>query len=160
MAKTAPQKDDRKVIATNRKARFNYSIEDTFEAGLQLTGGEVKSLRNGNANLADAYAYPRKEELFLMNCRIGPYDPAAQLAHEPTRPRKLLLHQREIDRLLGQVHERGFSLIPLQLYFKAGFAKIELALCRGKNHEDRRDDIKERETRREVDRALKGSRRR
>jgi len=103
---------------------------------------------------------PIKEELFLMNCHIGTYDPAAQLSHAPTRSRKLLLHRRELDRLLGKVQERGYSLIPLQMYFKDGFAKIELGLCRGKTHEDRREDIKDRETRREMDRAVKGSRRR
>ncbi len=155
-----PKDPDRKVIATNKKARFNYSVEDTLEAGLALTGSEVKSLRAGNANLVDAYALPIKEELFLMNCHIGTYDPAAQLSHAPTRSRKLLLHRRELDRLLGKVQERGYSLIPLQMYFKDGFAKIELGLCRGKTHEDRREDIKDRETRREMDRAVKGSRRR
>jgi SsrA-binding protein len=155
-----PKDTNHKVIATNKKARFNYSVEDTLEAGLALTGSEVKSLRAGNANLVDAYAMPIKEELFLMNCHIGTYDPAAQLSHAPTRSRKLLLHRRELDRLLGKVQERGYSLIPLQMYFKDGFAKIELGLCRGKTHEDRREDIKDRETRREMDRAVKGSRRR
>ncbi|HUB05555.1 MAG TPA: SsrA-binding protein SmpB [Myxococcales bacterium] len=150
---------DRKVIASNKKARFNYAVEETLEAGLQLQGSEVKSLRAGNANLADAYAIPKREELFLVNCRIGPYEAAAQLGHEPTRARKLLLHKKEIERLVGKVSERGYSLVPLSLYFKNGFAKVELGLCRGKTHEDRREDIKERETRREIDRAVKGSRR-
>ena len=154
-----PKDPNHKVIATNKKARFNYSVEETLEAGLALMGSEVKSLRAGNANLVDAYAMPIKEELFLMNCHIGTYDPAALLSHAPTRSRKLLLHRRELERLLGKVQERGYSLIPLQMYFKDGFAKIELALCRGKTHEDRREDIKDRETRREMDRAIKGSRR-
>jgi SsrA-binding protein len=134
-------------------------VEATLEAGLQLTGSEVKSLRAGNANLADAYALPKRQELFLVNCHIAPYDPAAAFAHEPTRSRKLLLHRHEIDRLMTDMKERGYSVIPLQIYFKEGFAKVELGLCRSKTHEDRRDDIKERETRREVDRALKSRRR-
>jgi SsrA-binding protein len=154
-----PSNPGQKLIASNKKARFNYSVEETLEAGLALTGSEVKSLRAGNANLVDAYALPIKEELFLLNCHIGAYDPAAQLSHAPTRSRKLLLHRRELDRLLGKVAERGYSLIPLQMYFKDGFAKVELGLCRGKTHEDRREDIKDRETRREMDRAIKGSRR-
>ncbi len=154
-----PPPPGQKLIASNKKARFNYSVEETLEAGLALTGSEVKSLRAGNANLVDAYAMPIKEELFLLNCHIGTYDPAAALSHAPTRQRKLLLHRRELDRLLGKVAERGYSLIPLQMYFKDGFAKVELGLCRGKTHEDRREDIKDRETRREMDRAIKGSRR-
>ncbi|MHB8418155.1 MAG: SsrA-binding protein SmpB [Myxococcales bacterium] len=153
------KKDDRKLIASNKKARFNYFVEETVEAGLQLQGSEVKSLRAGNANLADAYALPKRDELFLVNCRIGPYEAAAALGHEPTRARKLLLHRKELERLAGKVAERGYSLVPLSLYFKSGFAKVELGLCRGKTHEDRREDIKERETRREIDRAVKGSRR-
>jgi SsrA-binding protein len=119
----------------------------------------VKSLRAGNANLADAYGMPKRQELFLVSCHIGPYDPAANFAHAPTRARKLLLHRREIDRLMVHMKERGYSLIPLQIYFKEGFAKVELGLCSPKTHEDRRDDIKERETRREVDRAMKSRRR-
>ncbi|MHB1843775.1 MAG: SsrA-binding protein SmpB [Deltaproteobacteria bacterium] len=147
--------EGRKVVASNRRARFHFTVEDTLEAGLALTGSEVKSLRAGNANLADAYAMPKRDELMLVNCRIGPYDPASVLGHAPTRPRKLLLHRHEIDKWLGKVQERGYTLVPLELYFKNGYAKVELGLCRGKTHEDRRDDIKERETRREVDRAMK-----
>ncbi len=149
------QAPGRKIVASNRRARFHYTVEDTLEAGLALTGSEVKSLRAGNANLADSYAMPKREELFLVNCRIGPYDPASQLGHEPTRARKLLLHRHELEKLLGKVQERGYTLVPLELYFKNGFAKVELGLCRGKTHEDRREDLKERETRREVDRAMK-----
>ena len=150
--------EGRKVVATNRSAHFRFAIEERVEAGLMLSGSEVKSLRAGNANLADAYAIPKGGELFLVNCRIGPYDPAAALGHEPTRPRKLLLHRAELSRLLSKVTERGFSLVPLQIYFKGGYAKTEIALCRGKTHEDRREDIKARETRREIDRAMKGGR--
>jgi SsrA-binding protein len=155
MAKAIAKGDGHKVVATNRRALFNYAVEERFEAGLVLQGSEVKALRDGTVNLGDSYAWPRRQELFLVNCRIGPYAAAAQLAPEPTRPRKLLLHRREIEELLGKVAEKGYSLIPLEIYFKNGLAKVQLALCRGKTHEDRRDDIKARESKREVDRAMK-----
>jgi SsrA-binding protein len=158
MARATAAKEGHKLVAKNRRALFNYSVEERFEAGLMLEGSEVKALREGTVNLADSYAWPRRRELFLVNCRIGPYAAAAQLAPEPTRPRKLLLHRREIDELLGKVAEKGYSVIPLEIYFKNGLAKVELALCRGKTHEDRREDIKARETRREVDRAMKSGR--
>lgn len=145
-----------KVIAENRRARFDYSVEDKLEAGLQLLGSEVKALREGTANLADSYALPNKDgELYLLNARIGAYNPASFFGHEPTRARKLLLHRAEIDRWSQKVRERGYSIIPLVLYFKNGLAKVELGLCRGKTHEDRRQDIKERETKREMDRAVR-----
>lgn len=150
--------NDRKTVSRNKRAHFNYVIEETLEAGLSLFGAEVKAMRAGNANLSDAYALPRRNELFLHNCRIGPYAAAAALAPTPLRERKLLLHRRQIDDLLAKVQERGYSLIPLELYFKDGFAKIEIALCRGKTHEDRREDIKSRESMREVDRAMKSRR--
>ena len=144
-------------MSRNKKAYFNYSVEEKLEAGLSLIGTEVKALRAGNANLSDAYALPKRNELFLVNCRIGAYA-AAQLAHEPTRQRKLLMHRHELDQWLSKVVERGYSVIPLELYFKDGLAKVELGLCRGKTHEDRRDDIKTRETKREMDRAIKSRR--
>jgi SsrA-binding protein len=150
-----PKSDGRKTVSRNKKAFFNYVIEEKFEAGLALLGPEVKAMREGNANLSDAYAFPKREELFLVHCRIGPYAAAALQAPDPLRERKLLLHRRQIDELLSKVQERGYSVIPLELYFKDGFAKVELALCRGKTHEDRREDIKSRETKREVDRAMK-----
>ena len=144
-----------KVIAENRRARFDYAIDDKLEAGLQLLGSEVKSLREGTANLGDAYALPKDGELYLFNAHIGTYNPAKFFSHEPTRGRKLLLHRAEIDRWSAKVRERGYSIIPLVLYFKNGRAKVELGLCRGKTHDDRRHDIKERETKREMDRAVR-----
>ncbi|MFN0063490.1 MAG: SsrA-binding protein SmpB [Myxococcaceae bacterium] len=145
--------DGRKVLATHRRARFDYHVDETLEAGLVLTGSEVKGLREGSVNIADAYALPKGNELFLLNLRIAPYKAAATFGHEPTRGRKLLLHRKEIDRWNGKVRERGYTIIPLTLYFKAGRAKVELGLCRGKTHEDRRHSIRERETQREMDRA-------
>ncbi len=144
-----------KIVARNKRARFDYAIDETFEAGLVLVGSEVKALREGNANLSDAYAIPKGNELFLVNCRIGEYKPASRFQHEPKRTRKLLLHRREIDKLIGRINERGFTIVPLSLLFRTGHAKVEIALARGKTHADRREDIKERETRREVARAMR-----
>lgn len=149
-----------KAVATNRRARFDYQIEDAWEAGLALTGSEVKSLREGNVNLSDAYAQPKGDELFLVNCRIGEYRQAAHFGHAPLRDRKLLLKRAELDRIKGKVEQRGYTLVPLRIYFKEGWAKVELGLGKGRAHEDRRDAIAERETRREMDRALARSRRR
>ncbi|HSM92872.1 MAG TPA: SsrA-binding protein SmpB [Anaeromyxobacteraceae bacterium] len=149
-----------KVVATHRRARFEYEIEDRLEAGLALTGSEVKSLREANVNLADAYAQLKGDELWLVNCRIGEYKQAAHFGHAPLRERKLLLNRREIEKLRGKVEQRGYTLIPLQLYFKDGWAKVELGLGRGRTHEDRRDAIAERESKREMDRAIAKSRRR
>jgi SsrA-binding protein len=149
-----------KVVATHRRARFDFEIEDRVEAGLVLTGSEVKSLREANVNLADAYAQVRGDELFLVNCRIGEYKQAAHFGHAPTRERKLLLRRAEIERLRGKVEQRGYTLVPLQLYFKGGWAKVELGLGRGRTHEDRRDAIAERESKREMDKAIARNRRR
>jgi SsrA-binding protein len=149
-----------KVVATHRRARFDFDIEDRVEAGLVLTGSEVKSLRDANVNLADAYAQVRGDELFLVNCRIGELKQAAHFGHTPLRERKLLLNRSEIEKLRGKVEQRGYTLIPLQLYFKEGWAKVELGLGRGRTHEDRRDAIAERESKREMDRALARGRRR
>jgi SsrA-binding protein len=149
-----------KVVATHRRARFEYEIEDRIEAGLVLTGSEVKSLRDANVNLADAYAQLRGDELFLVNCRIGEYAQAAHFGHAPLRERKLLLNRAEIEKLRGKIEQRGYTLIPLQLYFKEGWAKVELGLGRGRTHEDRRDAIAERESKREMDRAMAKSRKR
>jgi SsrA-binding protein len=143
-----------KVVAEHRRARFDYHVEDTLEAGLQLMGSEVKSLREGTANLSDAYALPKRSELFLHNAHIGAYGPAKAFGHDPLRSRKLLLHREEIDRWAAKVKERGYSIVPLMLYFKRGKAKVQLGLCRGKTHGDRRESIKERETKREMDRAM------
>ncbi|HZH03749.1 MAG TPA: SsrA-binding protein SmpB [Myxococcaceae bacterium] len=144
-----------RLISENRRARFNYVVEEKLEAGLELLGSEVKSLRAGTANLSDAYAIPNGSQLFLLNAHIGAYKAASVFGHEPIRSRKLLLHRGEIDRWISKVRERGYSIIPLSLYFKKGRVKVELGLCRGKTHEDRRHSIKERETRREMDRALR-----
>ena len=144
-----------KLVTENRRARHDYTIDEKLEAGLQLLGSEVKALREGTANLADAYALPKGGELFLHSAHIGVYNPAILFTHEPTRSRKLLLHRAELDRWAAKVRERGYSIIPLVLYFRDGKAKVELGLCRGKTHEDRRQDIKERDTKREMDRAVR-----
>lgn len=144
-----------KLIAENRRARFDYQLGDRLEAGLVLQGTEVKSLRDGNANLSDSYAQPDGDELFVHNMRIGEYKPAAEYGHDPLRVRKLLLHRAELDRLIQRVRERGYTLVPTRLYFKDGRAKLEIALATGKTHGDRREAIKERDTRREIDRALR-----
>ena len=143
------------VVTRNRRARFDYAVEETFEAGLELVGSEVKSLREGNANLSDSYALPERGQLFLHHLNIGPYKAASLLGHVPLRPRRLLLHRRELEKLAVKVQERGYALVPMQVYFKNGWAKVEIGLARGKTHEDRREDIKERETRRELDRAMR-----
>ncbi len=147
------------MVATNRRARFDFDVEDTCEAGLALTGSEVKSLRASNVSLSDAYAQPRGGEIFLINCRIGEYGPAAVFGHAPLRERKLLMKREEIDRIRGKIEQRGYTLVPLALYFKHGWAKVELGLARGRKHEDRRQAIAERETRREMDRAMSRRRR-
>jgi SsrA-binding protein len=142
-------------IAVNRRARFEFHIEETFEAGLVLLGSEVKALRDGKANLKDSYGRIERDEVWLWNAHISPYGPASQFGHEPLRTRKLLLRRDEISRLTGKVKERGLTLVPLRLYFKNGRAKVELGLARGKKHHDKRDAIREREVRREMDRAMK-----
>ncbi len=146
----------RKPIASNRRALYDYEILDTFEAGISLLGPEVKSLRAGGANLADAYATVRRGEVFLVNAHISPYTQAGRENPDPRRERKLLLHKREIGRLRGQVAERGRTLVPLSLYFKEGRVKVELALARGKRRYDRRETIRRREQEREVQRELRG----
>ena len=142
-------------ITVNRRARHDYLIEESFEAGLVLTGSEVKSLRAGKAQLKDSYGQIKRGELWLFNAHISEYSPSAQFGHEPTRTRKLLLHRREIERLVGKVKEKGLTLVPLRLYFKRGHAKVEIGLGRGKKLYDKREAIKERETRREMDRAVR-----
>ena len=140
---------------TNRKARHEYHIEDKYEAGIALTGTEIKSIRAGKANLQDSYARVENGELMLYNMHISPYEQGNRFNHEPKRPRKMLMHKREIMRLLGQTREKGLSLIPLQLYFKGGWVKVELALARGKKKYDKREDIAARDARREMNRAMK-----
>ena len=144
-----------KVVATNRRARHNYDIVDVFEAGIVLRGSEVKILRAGQVQLKDAYATIRNGELWLENAHIAPYSFASGGGHDPERPRKLLLHRREIDRLIGKVNEQGLTLIPLQVYFTSGKAKIELALAKGRRTYDKRRKLAEREQKREMDRATR-----
>jgi SsrA-binding protein len=153
----APDKT-RKLVATNRRARFEYEILDTYEAGLVLRGPEVKSLRAGKVSLTDAYAVVRRGEAYLVNAHINPYDQAGRENADPRRERKLLMHRAEIARLSGDVSERGFTLVPLTLYFKEGKAKVELALARGKKLHDKRETIRRREEEREVQRTMRGRR--
>src|SRR5215203_406123 len=147
-----------KPIAENRKARFDYQLLERFEAGLVLTGSEVKSLREGRVSLAQAYADVREGEAWLVGVHIDPYHQAGTRNHEPERDRKLLLHRRELDSLYGKVREKGLTLVPVRLYFKDGRAKVELALARGKEQRDKRRDIAKRESDRQIERALKARR--
>ncbi len=149
------QDDNIKIICKNKKAHFNFEIDYSFEAGIALMGSEVKSLRAGRANLSDSYAKFHQGELFLVDAHISPYDFANRENHDPLRERKLLVHKREIKKLLGKVSERGFSLIPLKLYFKNGKVKVELALAKGKKSFDKREAIKKKEQRRELERLVK-----
>jgi SsrA-binding protein len=151
---------DVKVVARNKRAGFDFQIEERLEAGLVLAGSEVKSLRAGNANLADAYARPTGGELFLVNCRIGEYEKAAHFGHAPLRDRKLLVARAEIDKLTSKVERSGYTLVPTQIYFRGGWAKVELALAKGRTHEDRRGAIAERESKREMERAMGRGRKR
>lgn len=155
--KAHTEKDGIRLVADNRRAKFDYRVEEELEAGLQLRGSEVKGLRDGTVNLSDAYALPNKAgELFLHNAHIPAMKAASGIfAHEPLRTRKLLLHREQLDKWAAKVRERGYAIIPLRVYFKGGRAKVLLGLCLGKVHEDRRQDIKERETKREMDRALR-----
>jgi SsrA-binding protein len=152
MAK-AKKKVDAGDIATNREARFRYELTDRVEAGMVLQGSEVKSMREGGVMMKDAYASIEDGEVWLRNLHIAPYKFAGDQNHEPERPRKLLLNRREIDRIVGKLAERGFSLIPTRIYFANGRAKVELALGRGKDVGDKRQSIKDREMKREMDRA-------
>ncbi len=148
-----------RTVTVNRKARHDYDILETYEAGIVLTGPEVKAIRQGKVSLAEAYARVNKGELWLYNMHIAPYDPVLQRNYDPRQPRKLLMHRREIDRLMGLTQQRGLTLIPLRLYFnERGYAKVELGLAKGKRKVDRRREIMEREMQREVDRALRGRR--
>lgn len=146
-----------KTVIVNRKARHEYHIIESFETGIELTGTEVKSLRAGKSNLQDSYARIENSELLLYNMHISPYDQGNRYNHEPKRIRRLLMHKQEIIRLLSKVREKGYSLIPLKVYFKNGWAKVELALSRGKKLYDRREDLAERDAKREMDRAKKES---
>jgi SsrA-binding protein len=144
-----------KLIADNRRARYEYELLDRFEAGIALLGTEVKSLRAGKASLQHAYAQVRDGEVWLVGANIAEYPQASRQNHEPERDRRLLLHRREIDRLIGKVTERGLTLVPTRMYFKDGRVKVELAVARGKDVRDKRRDIAERDAKRELERALK-----
>ncbi len=144
-----------KVVSTNRKARHDYHIEDSFEAGIVLTGTEVKSIRNSKVNLKDSYAKVEGTELFLYNMHVSPYDPGNRFNHDPVRTRKLLAHKAEIGRLAGKVKEKGYALIPLKIYLRQGLVKVELGLARGKKKYDKRRDIAERDRKREMERDMK-----
>ncbi|HET6570438.1 MAG TPA: SsrA-binding protein SmpB [Solirubrobacterales bacterium] len=143
-------------VATNRRARQKFELVEKLEAGIVLTGTEVKSLRNGKAQMSDSYAVVDDGEVWLRNLHIPPYEPASRENHEPERPRKLLLHRAEIERLVGKTAEKGLTLIPTRVYFKGARAKVELALARGKEGRDRRREIAARDVRREVERDFKG----
>lgn len=153
----AKQKGKKKVdagdVATNREARFRYELSDQVEAGMALRGSEVKSMREGGVQMKDAYASVENGEVWLRNMHIAPYRHAPAESHDPERPRKLLLHRNQIDKIIGKLAEKGYSLIPTRVYFKDGRAKVELALGRGKDVGDKRQAIKEREMKREMDRA-------
>ena len=152
----APKREGTKPVAENRKARFNYEIEDTIEAGIVLMGSEVKSLRSGKANIAESYASNEGGELFLINAHIAEYSGAARDGHEPTRHRKLLLHRREMARLLGAIQREGMALVPLRLYFNArGIAKLQLGLGRGKKIHDKRETEKKRDWERQKSRIMR-----
>ena len=144
-----------KVIARNKKARFEYFIEDKFEAGLVLVGTEVKSLREGKVSLKDSYGSVRDGEVFLVGAHITPYSHGTHINHKPERERKLLLHKREIKKLYGKTREKGFTLVPLSIYFKKGKAKLEIGLGKGKAKYDKREAIKKKDERRDLDRAMK-----
>ena len=154
MAETT-EKTERESIARNKRARHDYQILDTWEAGIVLTGSEVKSLRNGKANISDAYGIVKDGEVHLLNLHISPYEQASYFNHEPTRTRKLLLHRKEIRKLIGSVERQGLTLVPLELYFKRGKAKVALGLGRGKKLYDKRADEKKRDDERDMQRAVR-----
>ncbi len=152
MSGKPPAKGD---VATNRRARHKFELLEKLEAGIVLTGSEVKSLRSGKAQINDAYAVIERGEVWLRGAHIPPYEPASLQNHDPDRPRKLLLHRREIERLIGKTAERGLTMVPTRIYFKGPRAKVELALARGKEGRDRRREIRDRDTRREVEREFR-----
>lgn len=147
--------DHVKVVTRNRKATHEYFIEETYEAGLVLTGSEIKSIRAGHVSLPEAFIQPRNGELWIVNMYIGPYEEAAHKGHDPHRPRKLLLHRREINKILADVARKGYTIIPLQLYLKNHLAKLEIAMAKGKRNYDKRQAMRERDDKRQVERALK-----
>lgn len=159
MAKAKKRKVAAGDVASNRYASYRFELLDRLECGIVLRGTEVKSLRNGGAQLKDGYVLIRDGELYLHNVHIPPYGPAARENHEPERDRRLLAHRRQIDKLAGQIKEKGLTLVPTRIYFSDGRAKVEIALAKGKDRFDKRESIKERETKRDMDRALREVRR-
>ena len=155
MPAAAPEKSEKESIARNKRARHDYHIIDTWEAGIVLTGSEVKSLRNGKANISDAYGIVREGEVQRLNLHISPYEQASYFNHEPTRTRKLLLHKREIRKMIGSVERQGLTLVPLELYFKRGKVKVAIGLGRGKKLFDKRADEKKRDDERDMQRAVR-----
>lgn len=155
MAKKGKRRADEGDVATNRRAHWKFKFLETMEAGMVLRGSEVKSLREGKAQMSDAYAVVDDGEMWLRNLHIPPYEPASRENHEPERPRKLLLHRAEIERLIGKTQQKGLTLIPVRIYFKGSHAKVELALATGKEGRDRRREIADRDTRREIEREFK-----
>ncbi len=155
---STPTGDDRLMVARNPRARHEYHILDTWEAGVVLSGTEVKSLRQGKVSIKEAYGRIRRGEVYLEGMNVTPYEQGNRYNHDPVRPRKLLLHRREIGKLAAQVEQQGLTLVPLDLYFRRGRAKVTLALGRGKKHYDKRQDLKKRDADREVARAFRGRR--
>ncbi|KSU87947.1 SsrA-binding protein [Bacillus sp. VT 712] len=148
-------KGEGKVVAQNKKARHDYFIEETYEAGIVLQGTEIKSIRNGRVNLKDSFARVQNGEVFLHNMHVSPYEQGNRYNHEPLRTRKLLLHKREINKLIGYTKETGYSLVPLKIYLKNGFAKVLLGLGKGKKKYDKREDLKRKEAKRDIERAFR-----
>ncbi|MBF0329285.1 MAG: SsrA-binding protein SmpB [Nitrospirae bacterium] len=144
-----------KTVCQNRKAYHDYTIEETLEAGIQLVGTEVKSLREGKANLKDSHAIIKGDEVFLLSCHVSPYSHGNIMNHDPLRTRKLLLHRKEIERMRGKMQQKGYTLVPLKIYFKGPFAKVELGLAKGKRTYEKREAIKEREAKRDIERVMK-----
>lgn len=146
---------DMKIVCQNKKAFHDYSIDETLEAGIQLLGTEVKSLRDGKANLKDSYVLIKNAEAFILNCHISPYSHGNIMNHDPLRTRKLLLHRKEIERLRGKIQQKGYTLLPLKIYFKDSYVKVEVGLAKGKKVYEKRETIKEREAKRTIERAMK-----
>jgi SsrA-binding protein len=147
--------EQHKIVATNRKAKHDYELLDVFEAGLVLTGSEIKSIRAGQVNLREGYVQARNGELWLVNTHIASYEQAGVFGHDPLRPRKLLLHRREIERILSRVQEKGLTIVPTVMYLVRGMAKVEIALARGKRQYDKRESLRERESKRQIERSLR-----
>jgi SsrA-binding protein len=148
-------KGEGKVVAQNKKARHDYHIEETFEAGIVLQGTEIKSIRAGKANLKDSFARVQNGELFLHNMHVSPYEQGNRYNHDPFRTRKLLLHRKEINKLLGATKEQGYSIVPLKMYLKNGYAKVLIGLAKGKKNYDKRQDLKKKDAKREIERAFR-----